>query len=129
MRYALIPDSEGPGRWRGGLGLRRDYVFEGDVTFSVMAERVRFAPQGLLGGGAARSNHYIRDPEGRAIRYPSKFSVDLAAGEVMSIQSGGGGGYGEVGLRDPALVEADVEAGRISPERARDVYGQEDPAR
>ena len=101
LRYALIPDSEGPGRWRGGLGLRRDYVFEGDVTFSVMAERVRFAPQGLLGGGEARSNHYIRDPEGRAIRYPSKFSVDLAAGEVMSIQSGGGGGYGEVGAARP----------------------------
>ncbi len=88
------------------------------MTFSVMAERVRFAPQGLVGGDAARSNHYIRDPEGAATRYPSKFSVDLAAGEVMSIQSGGGGGYGEVALRDPALVRADVAAGRISPARA-----------
>jgi len=129
VRYALIPDSEGPGQWRGGLGLRRDYVFEGDVTFTVMAERVRFAPQGLFGGGPARSNQYIRDPEGRAIRYASKFSVELEAGETMSIQSGGGGGYGEVGLRDPALVEADVEAGRISPERARDVYGLPDGTR
>ncbi len=124
-RYDLIADSEGPGQWRGGLGLRRDYVFEGAVTFTVMAERVRFAPQGLLGGGEARSNHYIRDPEGRAIRYPSKFSIELEPGEVMSIQSGGGGGFGDVALRDPAQVRADVEAGRVSPERARDVYGLE----
>jgi N-methylhydantoinase B len=91
-----------------------------------MAERVRFAPQGLEGGGAARSNHYIRDPEGRAVRYPSKFSVDLSAGEVMSIQSAGGGGFGDVGARDPALVRGDVAAGRISPERAQDIYGLED---
>ncbi len=102
LRYALIPDSEGPGRWRGGLGLRRDYVFEGDVTFSVMAERVRFAPQGLLGRRARRARTTTSATRRAApIRYPSKFSVDLAAGEVMSIQSGGGGGYGEVGLRDP----------------------------
>jgi N-methylhydantoinase B len=121
--YTLLPDSEGPGRWRGGLGLRRDYLFEGDVRFSIMAERVRFAPQGLFGGGAARSNHYIRNPDGDAVRYPSKFSIEVAAGEVMSIQTAGGGGYGEVGLRDPALVRADVEAGMVSPARALEVYG------
>lgn len=129
--YSLLPDSEGPGRWRGGLGLRRDYVFEGDVTFSVMAERVRFAPQGLVGGGPARSNHYIRDPEGRAIRFPSKFTVDLAAGEVMSIQSAGGGGYGDVAERDAAQIRDDVRSGRVSAARAREVYGlagEADPA-
>ena len=126
LQYELVPDSEGAGRWRGGLGLRRDYEFEGPVTFTVMAERVRFAPRGFRGGGDARSNHYIRDPEGEAIRYPAKFTIDLAAGEIMSIQSGGGGGFGEVGARDPAAVRADIEAGRISPERARDVYGLAD---
>jgi N-methylhydantoinase B len=121
--YALLADSEGAGRWRGGLGLRREYVFEGDVTFSIMAERVRFAPQGLVGGAPARSNHYVRDPDGAAIRYPSKFTIELAAGEVMSIQSAGGGGYGDVGGRDPSATLDDVASGRISPERARKVYG------
>jgi N-methylhydantoinase B len=123
LRYGLVPDSEGPGEWRGGLGLRRDYVFEGPVTFTVMSERVRFAPRGLAGGGDARSNHYIRDPEGEARRYPSKFSIDLAPGEVMSIQSAGGGGFGDVAGRDQAAIGDDVRAGRISPQRARDVYG------
>jgi N-methylhydantoinase B len=127
LRYELVPDSEGAGRWRGGLGLRRDYLFEGPVTFTVMAERVRFAPRGLAGGQDARSNHYIRNPEGDAIRYPSKFTIDLAEGEIMSLQSGGGGGFGPVAERDRAAVEADVEAGRISDERARDVYTVEGP--
>jgi N-methylhydantoinase B len=122
-QYALEPDSEGPGQWRGGLGLRRDYVFEGAVTFSIMTERVRFAPQGLLGGGPARSNHFIRDPDGAAERLPSKFTVDLPAGGVFSVQTAGGGGYGPVEARDAVSVRADVASGRISAERARDVYG------
>ena len=124
-RYALQPDSEGPGRWRGGLGLRRDYVFEGAVTFSIMTERVRFAPQGLLGGGPARSNHFIRDPDGDAERLPSKFTVDLPAGGVFSVQTAGGGGFGPVGERDPRAVAEDVRSGRVSAERARTVYGVE----
>ena len=124
-RYALQSDSEGPGRWRGGLGLRRDYEFEGPVTFSIMTERVRFAPQGLLGGGPARSNHFIRDPDGDNERLPSKFTVDLPAGGVFSIQTAGGGGYGPVSERDPEAVRADVSSGRISAARAHEVYGVE----
>ena len=127
-QYALQPDSEGPGRWRGGLGLRRDYVFEGPVTFSIMTERVRFAPQGLFGGGPARSNHFIRDPDGDAERLPSKFTVDLPAGGVFSVQTAGGGGFGPVAERDPVAVADDVESGRVSAARARDVYGYDDGA-
>jgi N-methylhydantoinase B len=122
-QYALQPDSEGPGRWRGGLGLRRDYVFEGDVTFSIMTDRVRFAPQGLLDGGPARSNHFIRDPDGDAERLPSKFTIDLPAGGVFSVQTAGGGGFGPVAERDPGAVDEDVRTGRISMERAKAVYG------
>ena len=44
----------------------------------------------------------------------------------MSIQSAGGGGFGAVASRDPALVRDDVAAGRVTPERARDVYGLAD---
>ena len=124
LRYSLLPDSEGPGESRGGLGLRRDYEFEGDVTFSVMSERVRFAPQGLFGGEEARSNHYIRDPEGAGDPLP------------LEVQRGARGRRGDEHperpaaavtarsrLRDPALVRADVDSGRISPARAVNTYG------
>ena len=89
-----------------------------------MAERVRFAPQGLFGGGAARSNHYIRDPEGAAIRYPSKFSVDLAAGEVMSIQSGRRRRLRRRSRRaTPRSSAPTSRPGGSARTRARDVYG------
>jgi N-methylhydantoinase B len=123
VRYELIPDSEGAGRWRGGLGLRRDYAFETPVTFSVLADRAKFAPWGLLGGHSARTAHYIFDPEGEARAYPSKLSIELRPGQVFSIQMAGGGGYGDPAERDPQLVLADVLAGKLSIERARAVYG------
>src|SRR5690606_12701659 len=91
LRYALVPDSEGAGRQRGGLGLRRDYSFEQPVTFSVLADRARFGPWGLAGGQGAPPARYTFDPEGKARALPSKFSVQLQPGEVISVQMAGGG--------------------------------------
>jgi N-methylhydantoinase B len=122
VRYALIPDSEGAGRFRGGLGLRRDYLVENATTFSVLADRAKFAPWPLAGGLPARPAHYVFDPDGVARELPSKFSLAMRPGEVFSIQMGGGGGYGPPDERDPAAVAADVLAGKVSPARARDVY-------
>ena len=123
LRYALIPESEGAGRFRGGLGLRRDYTFETPVTFSVLADRAKFPPWGLMGGQSARPAHYILDPDGEGRELPSKLSITMQPGEVFSIQMGGGGGYGPAHERDPQLVLADILAGKITPERARAVYG------
>jgi N-methylhydantoinase B len=123
LRYELIADSEGPGRFRGGLGVRRDYSPEGDVVFSVMAERVKFAPQGLAGGGPAQPTRFIVNPGSRQKPQRSKFTIRLGAGEVMSVQSAGGGGFGEPFSRDPELVAVDVEGGYISKQRARAQYG------
>jgi N-methylhydantoinase B len=122
-RYELIRDSEGGGRWRGGLGLRRDYRFEFPVMFSVLADKRKFAPYGLAGGGTARAAHYVLDPEGKAIECGSKTTVELAAGEVFSIQTAGGGGFGPPVEREMERVRADVASGKLSAERARDVYG------
>jgi N-methylhydantoinase B len=122
-QVALIPDSEGPGRFRGGLGVRRDYWFPNhQATFSVLSDRARFAPWGLFGGGSARTAHFVRDPEGPPIELPSKMSVQLEVGEVVSVQTPGGGGYGRPDERDPAAVLRDVRLGKVSPARARDVY-------
>jgi N-methylhydantoinase B len=122
-RYELIPDSEGAGRHRGGLGLRRDYEVDRPTTFSVLADRAKFAPWGLDGGLQARPAHYIFDPYGGPREMPSKFSLDLLPGQVFSIQMGGGGGYGPPHERDPEAVLADVLAERVSSQRAREAYG------
>lgn len=123
LRYELIPDSEGAGRYRGGLGLRRDYTFETPVTFSVLADRAKFPPWGLLGGQTARPAHYIHDPDGTHDELPSKLSITLQPGEVFSIQMAGGGGYGSPYARDPHAVLVDVLADKVSPERAAAIYG------
>ncbi len=123
VRYGLVPDSEGAGRQRGGLGLRRDYVGEGEVVLTVMAERSSFSPEGLFGGGVGRPAHFIVAPGPHQHRYPSKFSAKVPAGEVMSLQLGGGGGYGPALERDPDAVAADVASGRVTRRRARAAYG------
>lgn len=123
LRFALIPDSEGPGKFRGGLGLRRDYWFPGhSVTFSVMADRGRFAPWGLFGGGPGRTARVIRDPDGDTEELPIKGSTVLRPGAVVSVQTPGGGGYGPVAQRDAAAVRRDVRLGKVSAARAGDVY-------
>ncbi|MBI3978291.1 MAG: hydantoinase B/oxoprolinase family protein [Chloroflexi bacterium] len=122
-QVGLIPDSEGAGRFRGGLGVRRDYWFPNhQATVSVLADRGRFAPWGLFGGEAARRFHFVRDPEGRAVELPSKASIHLDPGETVSIQTPGGGGYGPPAERDPVAVLRDVQLGKVSIQRAREVY-------
>jgi N-methylhydantoinase B len=124
VRYELVEDSEGPGRFRGGLGLRRDYLFpEYPVTFTILADRDREGPGGLFGGCAAPPAEYVLNPEGKAKRLASKTTVDLARGDVVSYRTCGGGGYGAPRERDPVRVLWDVRNGKVSVDRARDVYG------
>lgn len=123
-RVALIPDSEGAGRRRGGLGIRRDYWFpEHSPTFTVVADRQRFPPWGLFGGQSARPLHVTRDPDGMPNELPAKISLRLNPGETISVQTPGGGGYGPPAERDPQAVVRDIQLGKLSVQRAHAVYG------
>lgn len=123
-QFALIPDSGGAGLHRGGLGVRRDYWFVDHVaTFSIISDRTRFAPPGLGGGASGRPARYILDPYGEALVLRSKSTTRLAPGQVISVQSPGGGGYGDPAGRDPQLVARDVRLGKVTPEAARTEYG------
>jgi N-methylhydantoinase B len=125
LRYELIDDSEGGGRHRGGLGVRRDYTFPGHApSFSVLSDKARFAPWGLFGGSDARPARYVLNPGTPAAReLPSKITLQLKPGDVVSVQTPGGGGTESPRTRPPALVAADVAQGKISAQRARTVYG------
>lgn len=123
-RYELINDSEGPGMFRGGLGLRRDYLFpEYPVTFTILADRDREGPGGLFGGLPAPPAKYILNPDGDAKSLSSKTTVELQPGSVVSYRTCGGGGYGPPLARDPAMVLRDVRDGKVSASRAREIYG------
>jgi N-methylhydantoinase B len=124
-RYELVPDSAGAGRTRGGLGVRRDMEFYGeDATFSTLSERAKSEPWGLFGGSSARPARYVIDPESEdATTVSSKSTTDLEPGDVASVQTPGGGGYGDPTERDPRKVLEDVVNGKVSVEAAREVYG------
>jgi len=122
-RLALVPDSEGAGRFRGGLGLRKDYVFDRPTTYTILADRDRFGPWGALGGEDARVAEYVLVRDGVETRLGSKVTVELEAGDVISVRTCGGGGYGPPRERDPELVRRDVREGKVSAARARSVYG------
>ena len=122
-RLELIEDSEGPGRQRGGLGLRRDYHFPSDpATFTILSDRDLAGPHGLFGGWPGKKANYVLNPEGEARALTSKSITRLSPGDTVSFQTPGGGGYGPPEERAPELLARDVEDGKISPERARDVY-------
>src|SRR5256712_920986 len=125
LRYELIENSEGGGRHRGGLGVRRDYTFPGHApSFSILSDKARFARGGLSGGEAARPAKYILNPETPQSReLPSKITFQLAPGDVVSVQTPGGGGTQSPLERPAEGVVLDVALGKISAERARAVYG------
>jgi N-methylhydantoinase B len=123
-RYELINDSEGAGKFRGGLGLRRDYVFtDHSPTFTILADRDREGPWGLFGGQAGKVASYILNPDTDPVVLNSKSTHELKPNDVVSYRTCGGGGYGDPRERDPQAVLKDVREGKISPERARKVYG------
>jgi N-methylhydantoinase B len=119
---ALVEDSEGPGRFRGGLGLRKDYLFDKPTTYTILADRDRFGPWGAFGGHDASVAEYVLIRGGAETRLRSKTTVELEPGDVISVRTCGGGGYGPPEERDPSAVLRDVLEGKVALERARDVY-------
>jgi N-methylhydantoinase B len=124
-RYGLITDSEGAGEFRGGLGVYRDYTFpDHETVFTVLADRRIFPPHGLVGGQDGRPARYsLHRPDGQVMELKSKTTFPVAEGEVVVYETCGGGGYGDPLNRDPSAVLRDVVEEKVSPGRARDVYG------
>jgi N-methylhydantoinase B len=122
-RYEFIPDSGGPGRHRGGLSLRRDIRFLTDVTWARYSDRQKFEPRGLFGGLNGSKGKLVVNPGTPQERHCKSKGVDqLNAGDVLSIQLPGSGGYGPPTERDPERVQWDAINGKISVESARRDY-------
>ncbi len=123
-RYELVPDSGGPGRWRGGLAVERQLRFLGErATLQLRSDRRRFPPYGLCGGRpGAPSRTYLGDEKGWRL-LPTKFTMPLRGGQALRHVLAGAGGYGDPLERDPARVLDDVRNGKVTPEAAERDYG------
>jgi len=120
-RYELRPDTGGEGEYRGGLGLRRDIEVRGhEAVFSLLAERRVHAPYGINGGadGGRGDDRLLRD--GEELDLAAKSTHRLRPGDVVSVRTPGGGGFGDPADRDPEAARRDRELGKTSSEAVQD---------
>ncbi len=114
--YAFRPDSCGAGRWRGGLGLIRQYRFLGEeATLQLRADRARHLPWGVDGGESAAPARNILNPgTAHETELPSKITRQIHAGDVIRHEQPGGGGHGDPAARDEGLIRRDLEDDKVS---------------
>lgn len=122
-RVELAPDSCGPGRHRGGLGVDLFFRTLEDSWLTSTVERQRNAPWGLAGGGAARANSVrLVLPDGTERSLGKETRVRVPAGARVELRTGGGGGHGPAAERDTESVRRDLRDGYITEGHAREHY-------
>ena len=114
-RYELAPDSGGRGRFRGGMGIVREYEMLAErASINVRGDRAKFPPRGLDGGEeGARSRYQVCEAAGER-EIPSKYSGQIQRGERLIVVTPGGGGYGPPDSRDPDRLAADIANGKVT---------------
>lgn len=112
-RYGFIPGSGGDGQYRGGLGLAREWRLDvGWGTVSGNFERFRHGPYGLAGGEPGRKGRFVLTRDGEARDLPSKISnIALRQGDLVCLETSGGGGWGDPADRDPVARDRDEQLG------------------
>ena len=103
LDYALVQDSGGAGRYRGGCGVQRVYeALESGIRVSVLCERGLHPPWGLYGGmPGKKAAFHLEGSDGNRTDLPSKIaSIELSKGDRLFVMTAGGGGYGSPQERD-----------------------------
>lgn len=122
-RLELRDDSGGPGEYRGGLGIRRDFRFTHPCGALSIIQKTKTDGWGLEGGGPGARNAVVLRPGTDREEWTGMMRGQFEAGDVISNRSGGGGGWGDPMERDPEAVREDVRDGYVSVESAREHYG------
>jgi len=125
-RFGIAPDSGGPGRYRGGLGIIRDYrILAESVTLATRMANRKTPPWGVQGGRVGRTGGIWVNPGQPDERYIPGFAdgIKVGRGDLVRVISSGGGGYGDPLEREPEQVHDDVQDGFVSVEAALTDYG------
>jgi N-methylhydantoinase B len=124
-RYELRQDSGGAGKFRGGLGVQRDYRLLADGRMISVLERCIAPHAGVAGGLPGGRTYGVLDSSiyGHGVEIIKTPDQPIAKGDLLSIRSGGGGGFGNPLERDIDRVVEDVLEELVSVEAARELYG------
>lgn len=124
--FGLKPDSMGPGRHRGGVGVDAAFhVTSGRATLGSIGDRFKYPPKGVDGGGNGLNQDIrigVGTPEERSVTM-NAYDELVRPGQVVLAWAGGGGGLGSPLERDPEHVLRDVVEGYLTPEAAEAMYG------
>ncbi len=125
-RHALIPDSGGAGRHRGGLGIEYVVRARSPLVFNSQADRANCEPWGLEGGRAGRGNRIglrVNGERGPEFANAKLFWKRIETDDAFIVNSGGGGGFGSPLERPAETVRDDVRQGYVSAAAALSLYG------
>ena len=117
LSYGLVEDSGGAGKYRGGMGLRREITPVGhDCIFNGAGERFSNEPWGVFGGSSGGTGQFIHTKQdGHEKKLEIKPSgIALKAGDKILVETPGAGGYGAPEERLDAEIMDDVESGKFS---------------
>ena len=127
-RYAINVGSEGIGKFRGGMGIIRDYeVLTDNVLLQTSNENTLYPPWGLNGGSESGASKFVFWPDTeKEVTFVTERVSDYGpfnTGDRLSFQTTGGGGWGDPKERDREMIEEDLRNGLISLEDAQEKYG------
>jgi N-methylhydantoinase B len=123
--FSLRQDCAGAGKFRGGLGYRKTYRILAPCMVQTNLDRTKFPPQGVQGGSPAEPGRFTlidgRTGERRSIE--KEKGLTLALGDLLCVETGGGGGYGPPCERAHDAIQRDLDAGYVTREAAARDYG------
>ena len=124
-RYAIRPDSACPGYFRGGCGIIREVRIMVDCTLSTRMDNVRFPCFGIDGGMSGWPGRFTLNPGAPDEKEipPASEGISVKSGDILRIETGGGGGWGDPFTRNPEDVQRDVLEGYVTQRAALSEYG------
>jgi N-methylhydantoinase B len=123
-RFGLVPDTGGAGKYRGGLGMIREFrVLADEATFQLRSDRHDFLPWGIDGGRPGTPTRNYLNPDTDSEEIAAKSLRSLKKGDLYRLVQAGGGGYGDPLERDVHAVLEDVQQEKQTPDYARREYG------